>query len=1059
MQRVRIEMARPGLSAVAWVGGVARDLKGSDPLAPVTVLAPNMFAGRQVRWHLARQGGYVNLQAMRLGELAARLALAGEPLRPALTAVLEGSALRRAIGMAGGPLAALDPHPALHQALLGLFRELRRQEVDVDAVAARSSEPMAIAALHAYRAYRHLTRDYDDPTSVRRRAAAVLAGARSIPRELAELGPLVLWLPTRLDPADARLLAAAARWVPVVAGLPELDDSEGLASRPGREMAALLSSAAGMAPPTARPAGSGVSPALRAGLRVVRAPDPAEEVREVVRRVAGDLAAGVPLHHVAILYRQPDPYGPLVREQLDLAGLPWSALEGQPLASSRAGRCLLALLRLPERGFSREAVLAWVETAPSTPAGIPRVGVWERLSREARIVRGAAQWAQRMAGYAIELDERAERHRREGREPVAERDARQAERARETAVTVQRLEQALAPPAAGSSWESFAGWAGELRRAYATGGGTWPPEEERLVEPVAAVVDGLARAGRFEDGDGPTPAFFGATLEAALAQTGRSVGHLGQGVLIGPIQSVTGLTFERVYLVGLVEGAFPPPPPADPFFPSASNDPLARLARQRSGERQAFLTAVAAADGGIVTATTPDSYAGRQAFPSPWLLELAAARHGPGRLFSSTFRALPEHEWLRVIRSAQDGARGAGEPADLEDRRLREAALWTDAGRSIDVHPMALRPDLPLGSGLRAARARYSARLSEFDGNVTSASSAERIQRLFGDGSMASASAVQSWAACPFRYFLTYVLGVDATERAEETWTITPLDKGSLIHDVLDAFFKELRQAGRPAWDEAYGPADFARLEGLARQRCDDAERRGITGHHLLWERARGVILADLAGLLREDERWRRDQRLEPRYFEQAFGSEEETAWPGVTLRLGDADLRFRGYIDRVDVDPDGRRAYIFDYKTGKAQPYEDLPADPVMAGRQIQLALYSRAVRQALGEGVSTGAAYWFVTARAGFKRIALPADTAAVDRRLEGLLAAVAAGVRRGAFPQVPGEEDSRGWANCAYCAFDRVCPSGRDDMWHRKSAADDQGLYPALVLPSAAGPGGPP
>ena len=42
-------------------------------------------------------------------------------------------------------------------------------------------------------------------------------------------------------------------------------------------------------------------------------------------------------------------------------------------------------------------------------------------------------------------------------------------------------------------------------------------------------------------------------------------GQLGNGVLIGPVQSISGMTFDQIFLVGLNEGTFPPPPPVDPL--------------------------------------------------------------------------------------------------------------------------------------------------------------------------------------------------------------------------------------------------------------------------------------------------------------------------------------------------------------------------------------------------------------------------------------------------------------------------------------------------------------
>jgi hypothetical protein len=61
---------------------------------------------------------------------------------------------------------------------------------------------------------------------------------------------------------------------------------------------------------------------------------------------------------MALLYRQFDPYAALVRETLTGAALPWSALEGRPLAETPPGQALLAALKTGESGFSRESVLA-----------------------------------------------------------------------------------------------------------------------------------------------------------------------------------------------------------------------------------------------------------------------------------------------------------------------------------------------------------------------------------------------------------------------------------------------------------------------------------------------------------------------------------------------------------------------------------------------------------------------------------------------------------------------------------------------------------------------------
>src|SRR5207244_10576388 len=135
--------------------------------------------------------------------------------------------------------------------------------------------------------------------------------------------------------------------------------------------------------------------------------------------------------------------------------------------------------------------------------------------------------------------------------------------------------------------------------------------------------------------------------------------------------------------------------------------------------------------------------------------------------------------------------------------------------------------------------------------------------------------------ACPFQYLLQNVLRVQATRRPEDEWTITPLDRGRLVHLVLEAFFRALHDAGRLGPDDAFTPADHARLEAIASEVFAALEAEGRTGHPLAWENARAAILADLHALLEKDEAWRRAEGLVPTVFESSFGDPRVAEpWP-----------------------------------------------------------------------------------------------------------------------------------------------------------------------------------
>jgi hypothetical protein len=980
---------------------------------------------------MADAGGCVNIRCILLNDVAAGLgprAIRGDEV---LDDVLEGAAVRTALREAGGPLRGLEQHLSLQHDLVRLFRDLRREEIDVQVALDAEHNPMARAALRTYLTFEQHISNYRDPTTRRAAATARLNEATTLLPELRELGPVVVFLPSDLDPADARLLLEIACWVPVRAALAMLPNAE--EDAPSHRSARLLASVLHTDPIAI---GSNVE---QPELHVIRALDPAEEVRQVIREIAADLDQNVPLHRTAILYRQADPYACLIRESLSAAGLSWFGLGGRVLADSLPGRLLVGVMRLPQRAYSREAVLGWLDARPASESNIP-ASAWDRISRAAGIVRGAEQWQERLLAFANHQASRAGRGPDEAETPWHTFLEQQSLLARRMAEVIEQLARSLNPPADGSTWAAFVNWAEAIRARYATPAGGWQDPEAEEAETVRITLAQLARADEL-DAAGVTLEGFESALEATLQRRSSVEGWLGDGVIIGPVESAAGLTLDRVYLVGLTEGAFPPTPVSDPFFPSDAHDPLRRRPRRRAADREAFLSAVATADGGQLALSAPDSLAGRAAFASHWLLELAQQEMVPAgtQLDAAAFLRLTEADapWLRVVESPRDGVARGRAPADLEDYRLRSAAIWRGRGRSMGEHPLAARTDLAIGAGLALTAARGADRFTEYDGNLASiASATTRLQRLVDGSAVLSATGLQGWATCPYRYLLQRVLRVEPTETPVDVWTLGALEKGRIVHGILEAFFRHITLEHEVGTTRIrYTPADVSALERFAEAEFERTEQSGAAGHPLAWEAAQAQIRADLLEFLDEDARWREESGLVPRYFEQEFGMNVPEAWPEVRIPINGGALRFRGLIDRVDVSDDGKRAYVFDYKTGKYASYMGLEEDPVLAGTQLQMALYTRAARAQLGDEVDVGGAYWFVSHTNRFRRIALPADRAVVDGRLDQIVGSVAAAIGSGVFPAVPGEADRESYKNCLYCPFDRVCSAGRDREWERK------------------------
>ena len=383
--------------------------------------------------------------------------------------------------------------------------------------------------------------------------------------------------------------------------------------------------------------------------------------------------------------------------------------------------------------------------------------------------------------------------------------------------------------------------------------------------------------------------------------------------------------------------------------------------------------------------------------------------------------------------------------SDGLDYNLSRLLRWRGNGSRLGDHPFARAGTL--FNAVRLARSRNLDRLTEFDGNLSTVSGEARFRRNLGR-SPVSATSLESWAACPFRYFLGHVLRLSALDSAEESATISPLDRGSLIHRILERFAREVDAGGRiPAPDEEWASALRRMLFDIAGEEFESAESQGVTGKPLLWGLEKRDILADLETFLEEDAKLRAGHRTGRIVVEKAFG------FGGDSLDVEDPEtrLRFRGYIDRIDVSGDGSSALVIDYKTGSASPYRALEKDPIDGGKRLQLGVYSLAAR-ALVPGADIRAAYWFTTNRGGF-RLAPPATfdlgDEEVRKRFKEGLTTIVSGIGAGMFPANPGPPGWGGPSNCSYCDFDSLCATRRADLWERKKS--DPGLAAYLALSS--------
>ena len=1069
--------------------------KGGDPLAPVTVVVPTNTVGVAARRWLGRRGigGRAGIAAVgfltpyALAETIGASRTAANRLRPVSKPVIAG-AVRAALRADPGYFSGVANHPATERALVAAYRELSELgPVALDRLAGTSSRAADVVRVHRFVRAALDDRFSDEQSLV---AAAVGAlGQAEFPVD--ELGRLVVFLPQSLTSTQCRLLVAVAErtGATVVAGV------TGVAAADAAVRDAVERLGQPLGPTSTERPDFG-------GTRALTVSDADEEVRHAARAVVEAARRGVSLGRCAIVYGTADPYARLVGDALDTAGIDWVGATVETAETSLLGRSLLAMLSLPDNDYPRRDLMAWLASAPvlhedeSGRRPAPSAA-WERAARQAGVTGRHAQWRDRLARHARSLeDAAADAARDDSQEARSRRHLREAAEARALARFVEALAENLEAGRAAATWSTLAAWCRRMVRTYfgdarwregaRDGRGRWPDHERRFAATVDEAVD---RLGHLDEIDtAPSLASFRRALQMELEGTPGRRGTFGQGVLTGPPSAALGAELDLVVVCGLAEGTFPARRREDPLLPDRERLAVGRDLPPRGDrtddDHRGLLAVLAATQEKLLLYPRGDLRRAAERAPSRWLLDAVEARNHVRP--SGEELARSGVGWLSEVPSFVAGIRQATFPAHVQEYDMRALLGCHDERRPVGKHWL-LDERTALRRGVELTLARRSRRFTRFDGNLSGDGDLRgvRLPHPCDEGQITSASRLEAWADCPHRYFVRYVLRVDALEDPDESYRITALDRGNLVHRILDRWMSEAIANGDvPQPGRDWSPHTRCRLREIAEEECDRAEERGLVGRRLYWQRDRSQIIEELERSLVLDHEMRSKYRSMPIASELGFamvGSPEATDHkrdvPAVVALEqpspppGDDDpigsngpaprqLAVRGSIDRVD-ETDSGGLVVIDYKTGSSSSYKDLSADdPAPAGGHLQLALYALAARQILDRpDAEARGDYWFVSRRGGFMSVGYPVDATA-EKRVLATVAAIVDGIGAGLFPLHPEKPGWRRWVPCWFCEPDGL---GTRDVWRdweRKRTRPDLLGYTALIASAPQDdPPGPP
>lgn len=1039
----------------------------------VTVVAASLDAAADVARHAMTLGGAtasLGWQRSTLGTVLASLArpeLARLGLAPASALALE-AICTRVVHDHGAHLGRLSPireRPGFPRALARTLGELRlaRATAIEDADLAR--------LLAAYEAELELTKLADrartlalatEAAAVRRDLGAVLfldvalrsRAERDFAAALVTHAPAALAVVPAGDTRAIELFATALGYDGVTRETHVPDDGEGPLARLH----------AGLFGRTAKD----TTPVPEDAVTVLSAPGESRECVEITRLVLEEAGRGTPFDRIAVLLRAPR-YGAHVAEAFRRAKVPAFFAHGtsRPDPSGRAFLALLACAaeQLSARRFAEYLSLgevpdedgtgapprAWpradriatpedetlhaligaesddpidevlARTAPPPPAEEDRATSfgtlrsprhWERLLVEAAVIGEAGRWRKRLAGLAAKLEGDVAAYVAKDETALAEASRRELSALESLRRYALPLVDDLAALPRRASWGTFI----EKLSALAS-------RSLRRPERVLAVLAELEPMAKVED---VSIGEVRLVLESRLCrlrvpEKGRRYGK----VFVATTDEARGLAFDVVFVPGLAEKMFPQKVVEDPLLLDAARTKLSSdlptNEDRTDDERLALRLAVGAASRRVVLSYPRlDVEQARPRTPSFYGLEVLRVAEGRLGDFEHLAKKAALTADARIGWPAPARRESAIDDAEYDLALLKNVLEKPEAevdgeGRyltGVNVH---------LARALRFRWARWDPKaLRSSDGLVQPPPEALVAIREHGtDKRSFSPTALQNFAACPYRFFLSAVLRLAPREDPDAIEDMDPLTRGSLTHEAQYRLLSLLHHDGALPVTAANLEGARARLDSVLAEVAEEYFERLAPAIQRVWDDAIASIGADLREWLRlmlDDPEWT------PAHFELSFGLKDPRAQDAKSTDdpvILDIGLRLRGSIDLVEQKRTGELRAT-DHKTGKVRAKKD---ETIIGGGEIlQPVLYALTLEKMFpGTKVIDGVLY-YCTSAGGFEKVHVPLDDEArASARLVGKT--VTDALANGFLPTAPSFE-KKGYSACTWCDFKPVC-----------------------------------
>lgn len=773
-----------------------------------------------------------------------------------------------------------------------------------------------------------------------------------------------------------------------------------------------------------------------AAVTVCQAADRAREaelIAKIIRTTIAD-TPGLGPGDICVCAPRPELYASLFREVFEQAGIPANVTDRFQLEESMAVGGIVSMLLIAQNNFRIEDILR-AGTNPflkvTAAGGNIDASNLLRTASGLRTLSGRKRWFERIESRIRHLERAAADGGAGGAaRRLAEIDA--LRRAEEDLLALDRRIAVFRAPMTPAEFRDAvvrltAGLGVAERIAGGAAAGVGGADAEREARALAEFLRFLEEVPELLSRESSPAAnhplsWYLERVRPLLSQVRYNVRQgYGEGVLVTSIDETRGLTFRVLILAGLVDGEFPAV-----YEPEVFLTPKGREKRERyhlHEQRYLFYQALSGFRDRLYL-TRPLKEDDIDLNPSGFLEWIEAT--------ATVSRQDPVGgggEYAGVLVTADDVlarriGEGPGAEPDSGDGLLERvrSAIATETARRRDTGSEAFRGLLPQGALSPAAASRLAG---------------------FRHGTY-SATQLETYGDCPFRFFAGRVLRLRTTEEPEEG--ITPKELGRILHEILYEFYKDRRDRGLPpisGLDDARFAAALDELRAIAARTLDETDVDDI-----FWEISRETVIGSPGrpGTLEAMLRAERESGVTavPSYFEVRFGRAGDDRLHSDPLMSSDAPVPaggifLQGKIDRIDVAGDDFA--VVDYKTGSVIPSKKDVDD----GASLQLPLYLHCAEAVLSERTGrrmTGGAGVYYHLRPDFKavprignagmkgtlldsggRTRLSDDAGALREQVRAAVAradAYAGRISDGRFPVEPRDPATV----CRSCDFRRMC-----------------------------------